>query len=367
MTVLRTASGGPPARSSGSPVVIALDAMGGDRAPGVIVAGAEIARQHHPDVQFLVFGDEEKIRPLLKKRPRLNRVCRVTHTTDAVTDDTRPAAALRTLRQSSMRLAIDAVGAGEAQCVISAGNTGALMAMAKMVLKTLPGIDRPAIASFFPTQRGETVMLDLGANLECRPEHLVQFAIMGSLFGKAVLGLLNPSVGILNVGSEELKGNEVIRAAAAQLRTMELPGTFHGFVEGDDIPAGTVDVVVTDGFTGNVALKTAEGTARLYTEWLRRTFRSSLFARLGYLLAHGAFQKLRKRRDPRRYNGAMFLGLGGICVKSHGGTDAKGFSHAIDVAVDLVQQGFNEKVKAELLRFGSLVNGGMPRRGVLTG
>ena len=366
MTVLRAAPGQRAGRPAGSPVIIALDAMGGDRAPGAIVAGAEIARQHHPDVQFLVFGDEAQLRPLLKKRPRLSRICHITHTTEAVTDEVRPAAALRTHRRSSMRLAIDAVGAGDAQCVISAGNTGALMAMAKVVLKTLPGIDRPAIASFFPTLRGETVMLDLGANLECRPEHLVQFAIMGSLFGKAVLG--HPTVGVLNVGTEELQGNEATKAAAAELRTMELPGTFYGFVEGDDIPAGTVDVVVTDGFTGNIALKTAEGTARLYTEWLRRTFRSSLFARLGYLFAHAAFQKLRKRSDPRRYNGAMFLGLGGICVKSHGGTDAKGFSHAIDVAVDLVTQGFNEKVKAELARFGTVINGGMPsRRGVLTG
>lgn len=368
MPISRPGTGGAAARASGEPVVIALDAMGGDRAPGIVVAGAEIARQHHPDVQFLVFGDEGQIRPLLKRRPRLSRICTITHTDDVVTDDVRPSVALRTRKKSSMRLAIDAVGAGDAQCVISAGNTGALMAMAKFVLKTLPGIDRPAIASFFPTLRGETVMLDLGANLECRPEHLLQFAIMGSLFGKAVLGLVNPSVGVLNVGSEELKGNEAIKAAAAELRTMALPGSFHGFIEGDDIPAGTVDVVVTDGFTGNVALKTAEGTARLYTEWLRRTFKSSILARIGYLFAHGAFQKLRKRSDPRRYNGAMFLGLGGICVKSHGGTDAKGFSHAIDVAVDLVKQGFNDKVKAELLRFGSVINGGMPsRRGVLTG
>ncbi|NBC33348.1 MAG: phosphate acyltransferase PlsX [Alphaproteobacteria bacterium] len=368
MTLTRPGARDAAAHASGEPLVIALDAMGGDSAPGMVVAGAEIARQHHPDVQFLVFGDEERIRPLLKRRPRLSRVCTISHTTDRVTDDARPAVALRTQKQSSMRLAIDAVGAGDAQCVVSAGNTGALMAMAKFVLKTLPGIDRPAIASFFPTLRGETVMLDLGANLECRPEHLVQFAIMGSLFGKAVLGLVKPSVGVLNVGSEELKGNEVIKAAAAELRTMELPGTFHGFVEGDDIPAGTVDVVVTDGFTGNVALKTAEGTARLYTEWLRRTFKSSIVARIGYLFAHGAFQKLRKRSDPRRYNGAMFLGLGGICVKSHGGTDAKGFSHAIDVAVDLVKQGFNDKVKAELARFGDVINGGVPRRrGVLTG
>ena len=184
-----------------------------------------------------------------------------------------------------MRLAIDAVKDGDAQGVVSAGNTGALMAMGKVALKMLPGIDRPAIASCFPTLKGESVMLDLGANLDSKPEHLVQFAIMGSVFGKVVLGLLNPTISMLNVGSEEMKGRDSIREAAQRLRDMQdLPGTFHGFVEGDDIPAGTVDVVVTDGFTGNVALKTAEGTARLYAEWLRHTFRSSLFARLGYLL-----------------------------------------------------------------------------------
>ena len=333
----------------------------------MVVAGADLARRHHPDVRFLVFGDEGRIGPLLQRRKALAEICRITHTTDVITNDIKPSVALRTGRQSSMRMAIDAVGAGEAQCAISAGNTGALMAIAKFVLKTLPGIDRPAIASFFPTLRGESVMLDLGANLECRPEHLVQFAIMGSLFGKAVLGLTTPSVGILNVGAETLKGSDTLKDAAAWLREMELPGRFHGFVEGDDIPAGTVDVVVTDGFTGNVALKTAEGTARLYGEWLKRTFRSSVFARIGYLLARGAFRKLRTRTDPRHYNGAMFLGLRGICVKSHGGTDAKGFSNAIGVAVDLVRQGFNDRVKNELQRFGRSIGPvTVPTEGALT-
>ncbi len=348
-------------------LIIALDAMGGDRAPAMVVAGADIARRLYPDVEFLVVGDEDRIRPLLKRRPRLAEICSIRHTTHVVTNDQRPSVALRAGRQSSMRLALDAVSHGEAQCVVSAGNTGALMAMAKFVLKTLPGIDRPAIASFFPTLRGESVMLDLGANIECRPEHLVQFAIMGSIFGKAVLGLVNPSVGVLNVGAEALKGSDTLKETAARLREMELPGTFHGFVEGNDVPAGTVDVVVTDGFTGNVALKIAEGTARLYGEWLKRTFRSSLFARLGFLLAANAFRKLRNRTDPRHYNGAMFLGLRGICVKSHGGTDAKGFSNAISVAIDLVRHGFNDKVKLELQRFARpVVPESMPTRGAMT-
>jgi glycerol-3-phosphate acyltransferase PlsX len=194
-------------------------------------------------------------------------------------------------------------------------------------------------------------MLDLGANVDCRPENLVQFAIMGSVFAKAVLNLERPTVGVLNIGAEALKGNEVVKEAASRLREIELPGDFYGFVEGDGIPAGLVDVVVTDGFTGNVALKTAEGTAKLYAEWLRRTFRSSIFAKLGYLLARNAFRKLRTRADPRQYNGAMFLGLRGICVKSHGGTDALGFANAIDVAVDLVRNRFNDTVMHELERY----------------
>lgn len=337
--------------SASAPLVIALDAMGGDDAPAMVVQGAEIARQRHPDLQFLLFGDEARIAPLLDRLPKLRAVVAIRHTDAVVTNETKPSVALRTGKASSMRLAIDAVASGEAQCVVSAGNTGALMVMAKLVLKTLPGIDRPAIASLFPTRRGESVMLDLGANVDCRPENLVQFAIMGAIFCRAVLGVMKPSIGLLNVGAESLKGNDTVRETAARLQELDLPGHYHGFVEGNDIPAGTVDVVVTDGFTGNVALKTAEGVARLYAGWLRQTFRSSIFARVGYLLARNAFQKLRLRADPRQYNGAMFLGLRGICVKSHGGTDAKGFAHAIDVTVDLVKNGFNEKVKEELQKF----------------
>ena len=339
------------ARRNRNTLSIALDAMGGDRAPAMVLAGAEIARKRYPDVSFVLFGDSEQIERRLKRLPKLRAVSTVRHTDTVVTGDMKASVAMRQGRKSSMRLAIDCVNAGDADCIISAGNTGALMAMAKFVFKTLPGIDRPAIASFFPTLRGESVLLDLGANIDCRPEHLVQFAVMGALFGKAVLGLITPTVGVLNVGSEALKGNEVVKEAYNRLVDFQLPGHFHGFVEGNDIPAGTVDVVVTDGFTGNVALKTAEGTAKLSAEWLRRTFRSSPFARIGYLLAYNAFNKLRKRTDPRQYNGAMFLGLRGICVKSHGGTDARGFANAIGVAIDLVKNGFNDKVKEEVQRF----------------
>ncbi|GLR80614.1 phosphate acyltransferase PlsX [Azospirillum oryzae] len=331
-------------------LTIALDAMGGDLGPDMVVAGADIARERHPDVRFLLYGDQQRLEPLLSQRPALKAVAEIRHTADFVAGDAKPAVALRAGRQSSMRLAIDAVAAGEAACVVSAGNTGALMAMAKFVLKTLPGIDRPAMASFFPTQRGESVMLDLGANAECQPENLVQFAVMGAVFARAILGLPEPSIGVLNIGSEDMKGNEVVRAAAASLRDMPLPGRFHGFVEGTDIGLGTVDVIVTDGFTGNVALKTAEGTAKLFSEFLRRTFATSFLARIGYLLARGAFKRFRERIDPRRYNGAMFLGLRGVCVKSHGGTDAVGFANAVAVAVNLATHGFNERIKEEMGR-----------------
>jgi glycerol-3-phosphate acyltransferase PlsX len=232
------------------------------------------------------------------------------------------------------------------------------MALAKTTLKMLPGIDRPAMAAIFPTQRGESVMLDLGANLECDARNLMQFGVMGAAFARTVLGVMRPKVGILNVGTEEPKGNNAVREAAAGLRTGDLPLDFYGFVEGDDIGAGTVDVIVSDGFTGNIALKTAEGSVKLYTEFLRHAFRSSLASRLGYVLARRALMKLRARVDPRRYNGAMFVGLNGIVVKSHGGTDAFGFANAIGVTHDMAVGGFNDLITKEIASFAapSLVN-----------
>ncbi len=312
--------------SSGAMLTVALDAMGGDHAPDMVIAGADLARVRYPQVRYIFFGDEARIAPLLEERKALSALSVIRHTDSLIGNDMKPSIALRSGRQSSMRLAIDAVAAGGADCVVSAGNTGALMAMAKVVLKTLPGIDRPAIASFLPTSRGETVMLDLGANIECDVDNLVQFAVIGAIFARTVLGVPEPSIGLLNVGAEQLKGNDTLRSA------------------------GTVDVVVTDGFTGNVALKIAEGMGKLYSGFLQRTFRSSVMARIGYLLASGAFRKLRARVDPRRYNGGMFLGLSGVCVKSHGGTDAFGFANAIGVAVDLVAQGFNDRIREELKR-----------------
>ena len=329
------------------PLTIALDAMGGDLGPRMVVRGANIARKRYPNVRFLFYGLEAEIKPLLDKHKTLRGLSEIRPAETVVTTDAKPSQALRTGRKSSMRLAIDAVAAHEAGCAVSAGNTGALMAMAKFVLKTMPGIDRPAIASFFPTLRGESVMLDLGANIQCDARNLAQFAIMGEVFARTVLGTVHPTVGLLNVGTEDLKGSDTLREAASMLRSMQAMN-FHGFIEGDDIAGGTVDVVVTDGFSGNIALKTAEGTARLYTEFLRRAFRHSLISKLGYVFARPAFNKLKSRVDPRRYNGAMFLGLNGICVKSHGGTDAKGFANAIGVAVDMCGQSLITKIRDEL-------------------
>jgi glycerol-3-phosphate acyltransferase PlsX len=335
-------------------ITIALDAMGGDGAPAIVLKGAEIALKRHPGVRYLLFGVEAEVRPLLAKLPGLRQAATLYHTSEIVAADAKPSLALRTGRQSSMRLAIDAVADGRADGVVSAGNTGALMAMAKFALKMLPGIDRPAIASFFPTQRGESVMLDLGANIECDADNLVQFALMGDVFARTVLGLVEPTVGLLNVGAEDLKGNDAVREASARLRLAMSPIRFYGFVEGDDIAAGTVDVVVTDGFTGNVAVKTAEGTAKLFGEFLEAAFRHSLLARFGYIFARGALRKLRMRSDPRRYNGAMFLGLGGIAVKSHGSTDAFGFANAIGVAIDMRVNGFLDKIRVDLARLSEV-------------
>ncbi|HVO14978.1 MAG TPA: phosphate acyltransferase PlsX [Alphaproteobacteria bacterium] len=334
-------------------LTIALDAMGGDNAPQSVLNGANLARKRFPQVRFLMYGDEARLAPMLDRLPRLKKVTHLKHTDQVVTDDAKPSVALRSGRGSSMRLAIDAVQEGHAAGIVSAGNTGALMAMSKFVLKTLAGIDRPAMASFFPTLRGESVMLDLGANVECTADNLVQFAVLGEVFARTVLGLMRPTVGLLNVGSEELKGNDAVRAAAARLKEMSLPIDFHGFIEGNDIAAGTVDVIVADGFTGNIALKTAEGTARLYSEFLRQAFRSSTVSKLGYLLARPALRKLRKRVDPRRYNGAVFLGLNGIVVKSHGGSDSLSFATAIGVAVDMAVNGFLDTIRGELERLQS--------------
>ncbi|MFQ5765946.1 MAG: phosphate acyltransferase PlsX [Rhodospirillales bacterium] len=334
-------------------LTLSIDAMGGDNAPQMVVEGVEASLARLSSARFLLFGDERQLTPLLKQHPDAAAVSEIRHTKDVITNDAKVGAALRAGRNSSMRLAIDAVGSGEAAGVISAGNTGALMAMAKFVLKTLPGIDRPAIATYYPTERGESVMLDLGANVDCDAENLVQFAVMGEVFARNVLGLDKPSIGLLNVGAEDLKGHQAVKTAAATLQETPLPIKFHGFVEGDDIGAGTVDVVVTDGFTGNIALKTAEGTAKLFGEFLKQALMASPFSRLGALLARRALLDFKMRIDPRRYNGAMFLGLDGVCIKSHGGTDAVGFANAIHVAIELITNAINESIKEDYAKLAA--------------
>lgn len=327
---------------------IALDGMGGDHAPGIVVEGAALAHERDPGLGFVLFGDEARIKPLLERRGGLAGAVELVHTPDAVAGDAKPALALRQGRNTSMRLAINAVKDGRAAAAVSAGNTGALMAMAKVVLRTLPGIDRPALASAMPTRKDPTVVLDLGANVDCDPEHLFQFAVMGEVAARTVHGVAKPRVGLLNVGTEEVKGDDVVRKAAAMIRDSRLPIDFKGFIEGTDVTSGAVDVAVTDGFTGNVALKMAEGTVGLFATALKESFRSSLGGRLGYLFARHALAGLRHRFDPRLYNGAMFLGVNGVVVKSHGGTDALGFSTAIRVAVDLVRKGANDRIIEEM-------------------
>jgi glycerol-3-phosphate acyltransferase PlsX len=328
---------------------LAIDAMGGDHAPDMVVAGLSIAAERHPAARFLLIGDEARLVRLLRRHKRAAAHVTVRHAPEAIPGDMKPTAALR-LRGASMRIAIDAVASGEAAGVVSAGNTGALMALAKIVLKTLPGIDRPAMAAIGPSQRGDVVMLDLGANVVCDARNLVEFAVMGDVFARTVLGLPQPSIGLLNVGAEEMKGDERVRQAAVALRESYLAAQFRGFVEGHDLTSGTTDVIVTDGFTGNVALKTAEGALKLIGGLLRQVFNSSWSARLAYLLARPGLDRLREWLDPRRYNGAVMLGLNGVVVKSHGGTDAAGFAHAVDVAMDMVVYRFNDRMREGLSR-----------------
>ncbi len=338
------------------PFTLAVDAMGGDKAPAIVVQGIDIAAERHPAARFLLVGDEARLAPLLARYTRAAAACTVRHAPDTISSDLKPTAALR-MRNASMRVAIDAVAKGEASGVISAGNTGALLALAKIVIKTMPGIDRPAMAAITPSVRGDVVMLDLGANVVCDTRNLVEFAVMGDVFARTVLGLTAPTIGLLNVGSEELKGDDRIRAAADLLRESPLGPQFQGFVEGHDIAAGTTDIIVTDGFTGNVALKTTEGTAKLVLQLLRQAFTASLSAKLGYLLARSELERLRELVDPRRYNGAVMVGLNGVAVKSHGGTDGPGFAHAVDVAMDMVVHHFNDRIREGLGRIGPQLPG----------
>ncbi len=337
-----------------SDLVIALDAMGGDNAPGIVLEGARLAIARHPDFRYLLYGDEARLAPLLARLPDLARLSEIRHAPDVVSAEEKPSQALRRGRTSSMRLAINSVAEGDAVGVVSAGNTGALMAMSKFVLRTLPGIDRPAIAGTFPTLVDRAVVLDLGANIECDANNLVQFAVMGAAFARTVLGRPLPTVGLLNVGEEELKGNDTVRLAAQILKGSSFQMDFRGFIEGDDITKGTTDVVVVDGFTGNIALKTAEGSVKLYAQFVQRAFKDSLLAKVGFLLARSALRRTRSRLDPSNYNGGVFLGLNGISVKSHGGADEHGFASAIGVAADMARGGLKQQIIDDFKRHGGV-------------
>jgi len=332
-------------------IIIALDAMGGDHGVESVIPGASLSLKAMPNLEFLLFGNEIAIFRELEKFPELKKKSKIIHTPHAISATDKPSDALRKGKDSSMRLAINAVADGRATSVVSAGNTGALMAMAKIVLKVLPGIQRPAIASVIPNPKGRSVMLDLGANISCDSENLAQFAILGSVFARAVMDVERPSVGLLNVGSEQMKGNDVLRAADALLRSVSIPGDYYGFVEGNDITAGTVDVIVTDGFTGNIALKTAEGVGHFFKNIITEEFKRTFFSKIGYLINKCVFKRIKNRMDPREYNGGLFLGLRGICVKSHGGADAYAFSRAVLVAANMVEKGFNDTVVKEIEGF----------------
>ncbi|MCZ8181923.1 MAG: phosphate acyltransferase PlsX [Beijerinckiaceae bacterium] len=338
-------------------VRISLDAMGGDHGPSVVIPGAARALERHPDTFFLLFGREAEIRAELAKFPALAARSSVHHSDIAIAMDEKPSQALRQGRyKSSMWQAIDAVKKGEAQVCVSAGNTGALMVMSRFCLKMMPGIDRPAIACMWPTARGESIVLDVGASIGAEAENLVDMAIMGSAMARIVFDIDRPTVGLLNVGVEEVKGLEQVKEAGRILREANLPNLeYRGFVEGDDIGKGTTDVVVTEGFAGNIALKTAEGTARQIGEYLRGAIQRSLLAKIGYVFARGAFRALKHKMDPRRVNGGVFLGLDGIVVKSHGGTDALGFASAIDVAYDMVKYELLSKISHALADRGEWV------------
>ncbi len=339
---------------------IAVDAMGGDEGVRVMVAGAALAHARNPRLNFLMVGDQAQVLAAMSAHRGLAAQCEIRHADDVVTGEERPTQALRRARTTSMGLAIDAVKQGDAGAAVSAGNTGALMAMAKLALRTLPGIDRPALAALVPTLGDhDLVMLDLGANTACDARNLVQFAIMGAAYARIVNGLGSPRVRLLNIGSEDNKGTGDLRDAAAQLKAVAsaLAFSFDGFIEADKVSRGDVDVVVTDGFSGNIAIKAMEGAARFVTDLLRRSFSSSLRSKFGFLISRPATELLRHHLDPDNHNGALFVGLNGIVVKSHGGASARGVAHAIEIAARLLEDNLTTRIAADLADLGTV---GMP-------
>ncbi len=338
-------------RDMSQPRTIALDAMGGDYGPEVVIAGAALSLERHPNLSFLLFGDEARIAPEVAKAPALAGRTRIIHTDTAVAMSDKPSQALRRGKGTSLWLAIEAVQKGEAQVAVSAGNTGAFMAMSKLILRPMAGIERPAIAALWPTVKAECIVLDVGANIGATARQLGDYALMGAAMARALFHVERPTVALLNVGVEEIKGVEEVRQAHAWLKNAELPLDYRGFIEGDQIGQGVVDVVVVEGFAGNIALKTAEGTARQISEYLKAAMRRTWISRLGALLAAGGFRVLKDKMDPRRSNGGTFLGLNGIAVKSHGGTDALGFASAVDLAYEIAQSQLIARLADELEAF----------------
>ena len=333
------------------PKTLAIDAMGGDHGPEVVVPGAAISLVRHPELSFIFFGDETRINAALAIEPRLAQKSRVVHTGLAVSMHEKPSQALRRGKGTSMWLALEAVKHGEAQAAVSAGNTGALMAMSKLVLRPMAGLERPAIAALWPTVKSECIVLDVGANIGASALQLAEFALMGAAMARALFHVERPTVGLLNVGVEEIKGAEEVREANAMLKAPGLPLDYRGFVEGNEIGLGKVDVVVVEGFAGNIALKTAEGTARQISQYLKDAMTSSWASKLGAVLARGGFKVLKHKLDPRRINGGTFLGLNGIAIKSHGGTDALGFASAVDLGYEMAESGLLERLAADTAAF----------------
>jgi phosphate acyltransferase len=327
---------------------LSIDAFGGDHAPDAIIAGVALAAKKRPDLQFLIAGKEDEVSPLVARHASLGGRCAFVDVPDRIPGDMKPSQALRQGKNSSMWAAVQAVADGRVRAAVSAGNTGALMAISKLRLRMVEGVHRPAIAAIWPTRTGFATVLDVGANVDADVDQLIEFAIMGEAYHRAIHGVAHPKVALLNIGSEDQKGHEEIREAASRLKDPALGLTFCGFVEGDGISSGEVDVVVSDGFTGNVALKTAEGTARLVGAFLKDALTAGPISRLGALIASPGLLKLKARMDPRAVNGGVFLGLNGLVVKSHGGTDDIGFAAAIDVAARLAGSDFQAEVAHRL-------------------
>jgi glycerol-3-phosphate acyltransferase PlsX len=332
-------------------LVLSIDGMGGDHAPDIVVDGVEIAARRSPRARFLIHGDAAQLSALLDRHPQAKAASEVVPAEKSIGMSVKASQALRQGKGSSLWNAVEAVKEGRAHAIVSAGNTGALMAISMFRLRTMEGVHRPALTTRWPNAKGGyTVMLDVGANVEADGEQLVEFAIMGEAFARAVTGVDRPTVGLLNVGAEEQKGHEEIRAAAQLIRDARVDLNFQGFVEGDDIAKGTVDVVVTDGFTGNIALKTGEGTARLVGQFLREALTGGVMAKLGALIAYPALRKLSKRMDPGTFNGALFLGLNGLVVKSHGSANGRGYAAAIGVAEKMAISHYREEIVSNLER-----------------